>query len=215
MTNEQTRRKQRLSGNVQEAEQHLSHYEIPASMITEQTAEEKKKKLRSRIIWIAIFVIVNAAVITYTAITEFSNRPPEKLNFEFGFFNIVMLIAGICCMLLALAIETFKYIVMMRNLNEKISVKAAFQTAALGKYYDNITPSGIGGQPFQIYNMHSMGYSNGVSAAMPLTSFLTMQTGFVILAILVMIFKPGVISGLVGIRVIAIIGVICYMIVPF
>lgn len=206
--------KRDIPDKADEAKEHLENIEIPSSLAAAQTAEEKKKKLRSRIIWIAVFVIVNAAVITYTAITEFSNRPPEDLRFEFGFTNVMFLIAGIACMLLALAIETFKYIVMMRNLNEKVSPKAAFQTAALGKYYDNITPSGIGGQPFQIYNMHSMGYSNGVSAAMPLTSFLTMQTGFVILAILVMVFKSDVIENLVGIKIIAIVGVICYMIVP-
>ena len=198
-----------------EAEKNLESFEIPASMNAAETAEEKKKKLRSRIIWIAIFVVVNVAVISYTAVTEFSNQPPEELSFTFGFTNTLFLIAGIACMLLALALESFKYVVMMRNLGVKVSGKAAFQTAALGKYYDNITPSGIGGQPFQIYNMHSMGYSNGVSAAMPLTSFLTMQIGFIILALAVVIFKPDAIGDLIGVRVIAYIGIVCYAAVPF
>lgn len=200
--------------DIIEAADSLENFEIPASMTASQTAEEKKKKLRSRIIWIAIFVVVNVVVIAYTAVTEFSN-PPEELQFTFGFNNVLFLLAGIGCMLLALALESFKYITMMRNLGVKVSPKAAFQTAALGKYYDNITPSGIGGQPFQIYNMHTMGYSNGVSAAMPLTSFLTMQIGFVILALIVLIFKSDAIGELVGVRIIAYIGVICYMAVPF
>lgn len=214
LTDERNKVKRNYSKDVAAAREHLENFEIPDPLIAAETKTDKKKKLRSRIIWIAVFVAVNAAVISYTAVTEFSNRPPEELSFTFGLSNWALLFAGICCMLLALALESFKYIVMMRNLNQKVSPKAAFQTAALGKYYDNITPSGIGGQPFQIYNMHTMGYSNGVSAAMPLTSFLTMQIGFVILAIIVMVFKPNVIEGLVGIKIVAIIGVICYMIVP-
>ncbi|MBR3241342.1 MAG: flippase-like domain-containing protein [Parasporobacterium sp.] len=175
--------------------------------------EEIKKKRRSRILWIAIFIVVNGSVIAYTAIDEFSkDRPP--LGYKFMFSNVMFIVAGFGCMFLALFLETVKYIVMMKDLGEKVSVKAAFETAALGKYYDNITPSGAGGQPFQIYNMHKSGYSPGVSAAMPLSSFLFMQLAFVFIALIVLIFFGNVVNML-AIRIPAFIGVFCYSIVPF
>ncbi|MBR3004934.1 MAG: flippase-like domain-containing protein [Lachnospiraceae bacterium] len=174
--------------------------------------EERKRKRRNRILWIIIFVVVNGGIITYIAIDEFSKERPE-LGYKFMLSNFMFVIAGFGCVILALIMETLKYIAMMKALGEKVSVKAAFETAALGKYYDNITPSGAGGQPFQIYNMHKSGYSNGASAAMPLSGFLFMQLAFVFLAILTFIFKGDAVDNL-AIKVPAYVGAVCYAIVP-
>ena len=179
----------------------------------ELSEAEKKKKRQSRIIWIVIFVIVNGAVITYTALDEFSGTRP-KLGYKFELSNWMFILAGFGCILLALAMETVKYLSMMKDLGEKVSFKVAFETAALGRYYDCITPSGAGGQPFQIYHMHKNGYSNGASAAMPLATFLFMQLAFVFLAILVFIFQGDVVDTL-AIRLPAYIGAVCYSIIPF
>lgn len=176
--------------------------------------EEKKKKKRSRIIWILIFIVVNAVVITFTAMDEFSKQRPEPLGYKFMFSNVMFIVAGFGCMFFALAMETCKYLTMMKDLGVKVSLKTAFETAALGKYYDSITPSGAGGQPFQIYNMHKAGYDSGISAAMPLCSFLFMQLAFVLLALLTFIFMGDSVN-LIGIRIPAYIGVVCYAIVPF
>ena len=174
---------------------------------------EKKKKRQSRIFWIVVFVIVNGAVIAYTAVDEFSGARPE-LGYKFHLSNFMFIIAGFGCIFLALAMETLKYLSMMKDLGERVSFKVAFETAALGKYYDCITPSGAGGQPFQIYHMHKNGYSNGASAAMPLATFLFTQLAFVLLAILVFIFQGDVVDTL-AIRIPAFLGTVCYAIVPF
>ena len=92
-------------------------------------------------------------------------------------------------------------------------MRAAFETAALGKYYDSITPSGAGGQPFQIWHLHSKGYSNGAASAMPLTGFVTMQYGFVFLCAFVFIFNNGVI-GVLPLKIAAYVGMFTYSIVP-
>lgn len=175
--------------------------------------EDKKKKRRNRIIWIIIFVIINGGVIASTAIDEFSKERPS-LGYKFMFSNAMWLVAGFACVLLALFLETMKYITMMKDLGVKVSVKTAFETAALGKYYDSITPSGAGGQPFQIYHMHKQGYDVGTSAAMPLSAFMFMQLAFVLLAILVFIFNGDAVET-IAIRIPAFVGVVCYSIVPF
>ncbi len=175
--------------------------------------QKKKNSRKSRIIWIIIFILVNGGVIAYTAVKEFSGEKPE-LGYKFPAFGVFLIIVGFLCMFLALAVETVKYIVMMRDLGVKVSWKVAFETAALGKYYDNITPSGVGGQPFQIYNMYKSGYNTGVSAAMPLASFLFMQLAFIFLAILTFIFRGGAVYTL-AIRIPAFVGIVFYSIVPF
>lgn len=165
-------------------------------------------------IGVIVFIAINAAVIFFTASSEFSGKakPPEKI----GFTNILFLLGGVICLVVVLSCETFKYMLMMRHLGEKVSLRHAFATAALGKYYDCITPSGAGGQPFQIYYLHSNGYSTGAASAMPLSGFFTMQFGFVILAVFAFIFGNSAFNatGLTGIKVTAYIGAVAYTIVP-
>ena len=175
--------------------------------------EEKKKKKIRKILGTVAFVILNAIVLFFTARDQFSQATPKYQGEPFGFKNILFLLGGILCVVIVLGIETVKYVLMMRHLGEKVSVRTAFETAALGKYYDCITPSGAGGQPFQIWHLHSKGYSNGAASAMPLTGFVTMQYGFVFLCAFVFIFNNGAISS-VPLKIAAYIGMFTYSIVP-
>ena len=170
-----------------------------------------KNKLLKRI-GIVLFVLINAGVIYYTARLEFSKEAPPPMQ-PFSFINILFLLGGVVMLALVLGSETLKYVLMMRHLGEKVSPKIAFETAALGKYYDCITPSGAGGQPFQIYHLHSNNYSTGAASAMPLAGFCTMQFGFAFLALMVFIFGGGAID-LPGLRITAYVGAFSYLIVP-
>ena len=172
----------------------------------------KAKNKALKRIGIVLFVLLNAAVIGYTASLEFTKEKPAPMQ-PFSFINILFLLGGVLCLAVVLASETVKYLLMMRHLGEKVSLKVAFETAALGKYYDCITPSGAGGQPFQIWHLHSNGYSSGASSAMPLSGFCTMQFGFVFLAIAVFIFGHSAID-LPGMRITAYVGAATYLIVP-
>ncbi len=193
--------------------------------ISKETAEElaenenrlipkpKGKKQRIiRIVGVIAFVLINAVVLFFTARNDFSKKPVERPE-PFGAQSILFLLCAIACPLVALGLETVKYLLMMRRLGERVSVRTAFETSALGKYYDNVTPFGTGGQPFQIWNLHKNGYTSGASSAMPLASFITAQVAFVLLA-LVMFFINNSVSGVVGVKIIAYVGLVMYMIVP-
>ena len=186
--------------------------EVNDSPVSPENPKGKNKILKR--VGLILFIALNAAVIWYTASLEFSGKapPPEK----FRFTNILFLLGGIMCLVIVLACETVKYMLMMRHLGEKVSVRHAFSTAALGKYYDCITPSGAGGQPFQIYYLHSNNYSVGAASAMPLSGFFTMQFGFVILCVVAFIFGNSIINstGLTGIKITAYVGAVAYTVVP-
>ena len=182
---------------------------------SEENLAPERPKAKNKVlkrIGIILFVLLNAGVIGYTASLEFTKEKPAPMQ-PFTFVNILFLLGGILCLVVVLGSETIKYVLMMRHLGEKVSVRIAFETAALGKYYDCITPSGAGGQPFQIWHLHSHGYSSGASSAMPLSGFCTMQFGFVFLALMVFIFGHDAID-LPGMRITAYIGVATYLIVP-
>lgn len=169
-------------------------------------------KLKKRIT-LALFILLNVGILVYTAFIDFGTERPKYTGEPLGWKNLLFLLGGIGCLLVFYAAETIKYLLMMRHLGEKVSVRRAFETAALGKYYDSITPSGAGGQPFQIWHLYSHGYSTGAAAAMPLTGFFTMQFGFVILALAVFLFNNNAIDA-VGIKITAYIGAVVYMVVP-
>lgn len=182
--------------------------------VAAESVEEPKKhqKLKKRLA-IAAFIIFNAVVLYFTAKDEFTKEHTAYTE-PFGFSNILFILGGILCLAVVLLSETFKYMLMMKHLKEKVSFRIAFETAALGKYYDCITPSGAGGQPFQIYHLHSNGYSDGAASAMPLSGFFTMQFGFVFLAIVVFIFNNNAIGEAIGIKITAYIGAVAYTLVP-
>ena len=63
----------------------------------------------------------------------------------------------------------------------------SLKTAILGKYYDNITPLGSGGQPFQIYYLTKGGVPGAESMYLPVASFFLNQLAFLILCIMAFI----------------------------
>ena len=175
--------------------------------------EQTKKKKVKKIILTTLFVLLNIAVIGYTAYSEFFKEKPKPYTFNFGIEPIFFLICAVLCLLVAELIEAFKYYSISNVIGEPAKLKHCIQVVFLGKYYDSITPSGTGGQPFQIYYLHKNGYSNGASATLTLMGFFTFQIGFVIVALLALVFNAKVVQ-IPSVIVLASIGLFTYSIVP-
>ena len=157
-------------------------------------------------------MLINIAVIAATAINEFSGKPAGAIGLRFTKRALFYLGCTGLCLVVLLCAETLKYMLMMRSLKEKASLRVAFETAALGKYYDCITPSGAGGQPFQIMWLHKHGYSDGASSAMTITGYVTMQAGFILLALYVFVAWRSV--ELEAIRFTAYFGLLLFSLIP-
>ena len=171
-------------------------------------ADQKKKK-RNKIILTILFVLINIGAIVVTGIMEFTKESPEHITFD---NNMVWLIGALGCIASAIFFETFKYCVMMRHTVGRVNIKHAFQTAVLGKYYDNITPSGAGGQPFQMYYLSKQGYAPGIAGAMPVLGFLSMQLGFCLLFFVLVCLNAHAVPT--ALHVMAYVGILFYLLVP-
>ena len=170
--------------------------------------QQKKKKY----IWTIIFLLINVAVVAATAYNEFAGKPAGAVELRFTKRALFFLGCTALCLVVLLIAETLKYWLMMRSLGEKPSFRIAFETAALGKYYDCITPSGAGGQPFQIHWLHKHGYSSGASSAMTIAGYVTMQAGFILLALGEFIAHRSV--DLEAIRYTAYFGLLLFSLIP-
>ena len=177
-----------------------------------ETVNENRQDRKKKQIWTALFVLINIAVIAATAVNEFSGTPAGA--FQFGFTRRALFFLGCTglCLAVLLCAESLKYLLMMKFLGEPVSFRVAFETAALGKYYDCITPSGAGGQPFQILWLHRHGYSDGASSAMTISGYITMQAGFILLALGVFIAHRSV--ELEAIRYTAYFGLFLFALIP-
>ena len=176
-------------------------------LIVSKNGQSRKKR-----IWTALFVLFNIAVIAATAWNEFSDSPEGAIDFTFSEHALLYLGCTGLCLAAVLGAESLKYLLMMRSLGEKVSFRIAFETAALGKYYDCITPSGAGGQPFQILWLRRHGYSDGAASAMTISGYITMQAGFILLALGVFVTWRSV--ELEAIRYTAYFGLLLFSLIP-
>lgn len=172
------------------------------------TPQAKRKKLLS----ILLIVVVNVGIIAYMAIREFGSGQTYQLPTQ-G-INLWYLLAAAGCFLLALITETGKYDSMLQSAEGRADRRGAFECAVLGKYYDNITPLGAGGQPFQMFYLKKRGYSSGTSAALPVAGFLALQFAFSLIAVVVFMFGSFFTHNIPVIRYSAYVGLAFYLFVP-
>ena len=180
----------------------------------ESVSLKRKKKIRKRVLTI-LFVLLNIVIIGAAAFVDFRSEhttsAPHSLDLRY-------LLLAVWCLLLLMATETLKYYIMMKKLNGSASVRTAFEVTALGRYYNSVTPTGAGGQPFQIYYLNKKNVSTTASASMPIADFLTLQFSFIILAVIVFIFgKPfltSITEDTITIMISAYIGIASYSAVP-
>ena len=166
--------------------------EVPPS---KERQKKLQKKFFRRPLLIVLFVLINIAVIAATAASEFGNSANAAELSEVK-INWWLIIPAALCFVVAIMLEIGKYTLMMKEMSRdkkdfdiKYARKIARRTVILGRYYDNITPAAIGGQPFQIYYMHKNGrLSNGLATTIPIIGMISGQIGFILIAVACFLF---------------------------
>ena len=182
-------------------------------------SKQKKKKWK-RPLLITLFILLNVAVIVVTATAEFGNSRDaaelSEIKLKWWF-----LIPAVICFLIALMLDIHKYVLMMREMTHnkkeyqpKEARKIATRTVLVGKYYDNITPAAVGGQPFQIFYMRKHSWlSHGVSTSIPIFGMISIQIAFIIIAVFCFLFG-GIFKTNTALGVTALFGLLFYAFWP-
>ncbi len=175
--------------------------------------KDNQSKTKRRLIFL-LTLAINFVVVGYIAFRELRNdatavkRIPLS-DLKFGFLGV-----AIALFFVAMLADYCKYRHMLITSEGKDRKKAAFETAVLGKYYDNITPFGAGGQPFQMLSLRRHKFSAGTCGCLPVCGFLTQQLAFVLIAAVVFILNRHVMDDSPVIKVGAYVGLFMYAIVP-
>ena len=175
----------------------------------EEQKAESRKTLRNNLLFLAFTL----AVIGVIAYIEFGRGEiPDRISA--GDINLLYLLGGVGCFVLMLGSEFVKYSHLLKVSEHKTYNADGLHCAVIGKFYDNITPAGFGGQPFQIRFLKKRGCSDGVSGSVPILGFLGLQFSFVLIALTVFIFKSDVFFDRISMQIAAWAGLLMYSIVP-
>lgn len=178
------------------------------------TNKSKKSKILS-----AILIIISIVIVAYVIIDGLTGdtQGAEQYSFATVFgqwmLNWPYFLTAFLLYILAVLLDTFKISILVKSKTKRANFRISLKTSILGKYYDNITPLGSGGQPFQIYYLKKAGLTGGQAGALPIISFFLSRFGFTLLCLIAFIFFPARnVSD--GIRIMAYIGCGITFIVP-
>ncbi len=201
--------------DVAETDVRESQVETDNNAEKEKNIDPKKKRVR-KILLTLLLVTIIAAVIVYTAVKDFSGGNVDIGNvFRQIKDNWYYLIVLLGLFFLTIFAETLKFFMMIRKTTGKYMFGTAFTNAALGKFYDYVTPFGSGGQPFQIYYLAKNGVPGGPAGAIPIGSMFLSQFTFFVCA--VVSFIVGVDANVASIdipiyiQILAYFGAVCYI----
>lgn len=163
--------------------------------IKESEHQDNVKKSSKKSLFGLLFVFLNIILVIILGFTTFNNSEAGEVTFEQTFAvwfqkeNIVYWIIALLLGLVSLVAEATKFYIMIRKATGQSKPYLSLKTAIMGKYYDNITPLGSGGQPFQIYYLTKGGVPGAESMYLPVASFFMNRFAFLILCITAFIYS--------------------------
>ncbi len=161
--------------------------------IKDSEQKEKLKKDSKKSLFGLLFVVINVILVIILGFTSFNNGSTGEVTLGQTFSiwfkkeNVIYWIIALALGLVSLLAEAAKFYIMIKRTTGKSKPYLSLKTAIMGKYYDNITPLGSGGQPFQIYYMTKGGVPGAESMYLPVASFFMNQLAFLILCIVAFI----------------------------
>ncbi len=194
---EKEKKNSALPENELHEQEETEHFGSKVEDYHKQVQEHTAKGSKKRKLIAVIFVLANVLAIGLTVLLEFNRKGEKALlsdvlstwseNFQYVIFAFL-------CTGIYLFLDGLKYAFMLKKITGKANLPLSLKVAVTGRYYDNITPLAIGGQPFQVYYLHKAKVPAGAATAMPIASFFFTQLSLVILALVVFIFNAGVIA---------------------
>lgn len=182
------------------------------NIITDQLEKANKKanrlKSKKKKIFNSCFLIVNiilVALVFYNFAHEQGGIQPlgtllsSNPKWRYIFVAIGLYFATVI-------FNTLKLVILIRHRTGKFKFWTSFKVSSIGKYYDNITPLGSGGQPFEIYHLKKAGYSADTATAIPLAKYMIWQITFVILNLFILIIYSSNYTSSSLVLILAIVG---------
>ena len=180
-----------LQEAVQETVQELDISKEYAEEKVKQALESQspKRKRRSTIINLCL-LLVNIVFMFFIVKGLILNLGDENISTVISQQGkkLWWLVGGLCMYVVYMLVQVLMYFVLIKDITGKKRMGLAYDVAVIGKYYDNITPFAVGGQPMQIVRLAKSGISAGTSTSIPIIKMMFNSAMNVIVAAIFFIF---------------------------
>lgn len=177
----------------------------------------KTKTPSKNLMFAILFVVVNLLAIITTALIEFAgDEQPVPLSRVWGVFmdNWGWGVGALAMYVLCVLFQSVKRNALLRStLNKRFPI-IAMNATILCKYYDNITPLGSGGQPFEVFYLRKKGIPVGVASGIPIVSYALDRIAYVIVAFIALI-AYGFGETSIVIIILCVLGLVVNAFIPF
>lgn len=171
--------------------------EIVEEQLEKVNERVEKPKSKKKKIWSILLFVLNIALVVlvfYNFAKEQGGIQPLSTLFA-GHPKWMFLWIALGLYFVAVIFNTFKFAILIKNRTGKFRFWFSLKLASIGRYYDQVTPLGTGGQPFEIYYLKKNGYSGDTATAIPLAKYMIWQISFSILCLIVLILYSSHVSS--------------------
>ncbi len=145
-----------------------------------------KKKISGKLIFNILVVFLCLFIIFYFFYSE--NGLNDLLHSSIQ-ISVLWILAAIGFQLLYMFIEAFIIYYFIKADYANFTFRDAVKVSFVGLFWCAVTPSSTGGQPMQIYLLHSMGIDIGYSTSRLLQKFLVYQVVLTSISIMAFLYK--------------------------
>ena len=123
-----------------------------------------------------LFFVLNIGILVFLILTDkdLKQNPMPGI----GNFNHYIIFIAVIFMLLYMFMDIIKTYILIKFYTGRKMIWLSIKTTVIGKYYDNITPTTTGGQPFQIQTLRNKDISGIHSSGIILIKFFMFQAVF-------------------------------------
>ena len=184
---------------------------------TDENKVLKTASLSKKVLLAVLFIAVNLLAILITVLMEFtSDTHPVNISevWDTIMENWVWGAAGIGLFVLTILFQALKrHTLMYSTLKKKKIFLLSLNSTVLCKYYDNITPLGSGGQPFEIYYLRKKGVPVGIASGVPIVGYAIDRIAYVIITLAtILIYGFG--STNTAIKILCLVGLSVNALIP-
>ena len=181
----------------------------------EQKAKQQKSK-KSKTLSLIFFIINIVIIVAAIAISASQEEGMVSISKMFEVANLWYLLFAFLAFGLLMCFEALRYYILIWKSTKHSRPFLSYKVAAIGRYYDNITPLATGGQPMQIYYLKKRGVKASTASTMPFAIYIFNQLLSFIISISVLIFSEKIAGGLsTGVYTAAVVGICINTLIMF
>lgn len=177
-----------LSKGVNKSLDSIVDSEDYAKVMTDAKQAVVSQKSPQKKLWSFIFMAVNIIIVFFIILFALNDNE-ESLGSINNLINVKKdwLFLVIVAFVVITLTEAVRIGILIYKSTKSFRPFLSYKTAAIGKYYDFITPLASGGQPFQIYYLTNRGIKASSAISIPLARYIVHQICYTIFALFMLI----------------------------